>query len=264
MKLSLKTNLRLGLGLSLILLILSSLASYISINNLIKNATLVAHSNEVMNNLDNTLSFLKDAETGQRGFLLTGNRVFLEPYIGAKEKAMDSYTKVKNETIDNVYQQRKVDELKIILDMRLDIIEKTIKVKENGATVSESYLLDGKRYMDKLRLIIKEMRTEEKRLHTIRTANINTFSKFTPFLVVLAALFSLIITTFFYIRVSTDFNKRVLLQQKLEELNAETAIRIQLIDDIAGQISKGNYKTDRKSTRLNSSHSTLSRMPSSA
>ena len=95
MKLSLKTNLRLGLGLSLILLILSSLASYISISNLIKNAVLVAHSNDVMSNLDNTISFLKDAETGQRGYLLTGNKVFLEPYIGAKERTIDSYTKIK-------------------------------------------------------------------------------------------------------------------------------------------------------------------------
>ena len=66
MKLSLKTNLRLGLGLSLIILILSSLSSYISINNLIKSSDLVAHSNNIMNGLDNVISTLKDAETGQR------------------------------------------------------------------------------------------------------------------------------------------------------------------------------------------------------
>ena len=241
MKLSLKTNLRLGLGLSLILLIISSLASYISISNLIKNAVLVGHSNDVISNLNNTISFLKDAETGQRGYLLTGNKVFLEPYIGARERTIDSYTKIKNETTDNAYQQKKVDELKKILDTRLNIIEKTIRAKENGTVVYEGYLLEGKRYMDKVRVIIKEMQAEEKRLLTMRTANMNAFAGFTPFLIVLAAVLSLLITIFFYVKVSTDFNKRVSLQQKLEELNAETTKRIQLIDNIASQISKGNY-----------------------
>lgn len=242
MKLSLKTNLRLGLGLSLLLLILSSLASYVSIHNLIKNADLVSNSNGIINGLDNIISTLKDAETGQRGYLLTGNRVFLEPYFGTKEKVNVLYSKIKEETADNPYQQRKIDEIKEILDTRLNVIEKTIKVKENGATVSESYLLDGKRYMDKVRLTIKEMQTEEKRLLAIRTADMNTFAGYTPPLIIFAAFLSLIITIFFYRKVSTDFNQRIKLQQKLHEINEETAKRIELIENIAAQISKGNYQ----------------------
>ncbi len=243
MKLSLKTNLRLGLGLSLILLILSSLASYISISNLIRNADLVEHSNEVINGLDNAISNLKDAETGQRGYLLTGNKVFLEPYIGAKERVNELYAKIKKATIDNDFQQQKIDTLKGILDNRLTIIEKTIKVKENGATVSENYLLEGKTYMDKVRKIIKEMQAEEKRLLATRTADMNTFAGYTPFLIIFAAVLSLLITIFFYRKVSSDFNQRVKLQQKLQDLNDETAKRIQLIQNIAAQISKGNYSS---------------------
>ncbi|MEJ5993714.1 response regulator [Pedobacter sp. Du54] len=241
MKLSLKSNLRLGLGLSLILLILSSLASYISIRNLINNTDLVAHSNEVMNSLDNTISNLKDAETGQRGYLLTGNKVFLEPYYGSKDRINALYLNIKKETNDNPYQQRKIDTLKEILDTRLNIIEKTIKVKENGATVSEGYLIDGKIYMDKVRRIIIDMQTEEKRLLAERTADMNVFSRYTPILIIIAAILSLLITIFFYRKVSMDFNTRVALQQKLEELNAETAKRIQLIENIARQIASGNY-----------------------
>jgi CHASE3 domain sensor protein/HAMP domain-containing protein len=241
MKLSLKTNLRLGLGLSLILLILSSLASYISINNLIKNADLVAHSNNVINGLDNSISSLKDAETGQRGYLLTGNKVFLEPYIGAKERVNALYNQIKTETRDNAYQQRKIDTLKEILDSRLNIIERTIKVKESGATVSESYLLEGKTYMDKVRLVIKDMQGEEKRLLALRTGKMNTFAGYTPLLIIFAAILSLLITIFFYRKVSSDFNERVKLQEKLQLINDETANRIRVIQGIAGQISNGDY-----------------------
>ena len=105
MKLSLKSNLRLGLGLSLIILILSSLASYVSIRNLIKSSDLVASGNNVMSGLDNMMSTLKDAETSQRGYILTGNKVFLEPYIGADQKINSLYTSLNDETKDNILQQ---------------------------------------------------------------------------------------------------------------------------------------------------------------
>ncbi|SFH13179.1 response regulator [Pedobacter insulae] len=241
MQLSLKTNLRLGLGLSLILLILSSLASYVSINNLIKNAELVSQSNEIMNGLDNAISTLKDAETGQRGYLLTGNKVFLEPYIGASERVNALYNTIKEKTLENVFHQKKIDELKEILDSRLNIIEKTIKVKENGATVSEGYLLDGKVYMDKVRQIINDMQTEERRLLAARTTELNAFAGYTPVLIVFAALLSLLITLFFYRKVSKDFNQRIKLQKELQDANEETANRIQIIQTIAAQISKGDY-----------------------
>ncbi|RZJ81431.1 MAG: hypothetical protein EOO20_25175, partial [Chryseobacterium sp.] len=63
MQKSLKKNLRIGLGLSLLILFISSLASYISIRNLIASADLVAHSNDVITKTDAILSTLKDAET---------------------------------------------------------------------------------------------------------------------------------------------------------------------------------------------------------
>jgi signal transduction histidine kinase/DNA-binding response OmpR family regulator/CHASE3 domain sensor protein/HAMP domain-containing protein len=241
MKLSFKSNLRLGLGLSLIILILSSLASYISIRNLIKSSDLVAHSNSVISNLDNVISTLKDAETGQRGYLLTGSKVFLEPYIGANEKVNSLYNLVHEQTKDNPYQQRKLDELKEILDARFTVIDRTIVVKSKGASIAESYLLEGKIYMDKVRQIIKDMQTEEKRLLNLRTEELNAFSGYTPIFIILASVLSLIITIVFYRKVSNDYSERTLLQEKLVKVNKETARRIEAIQDIAREISSGNY-----------------------
>lgn len=243
MKLSLKSNLRLGLGLSLIILILSSSASYISIRNLINSSDLVSHSNEVISSLDNTISTLKDAETGQRGFLLTGNRVFLEPYVGAKDRVNGLFEQIKKETKDNPYQQRKLGELKEVLNSRLTIIDQTIESKKWGGVVLEASLLDGKNYMDNARQIVKDMQTEEKRLLDLRTSELNSFSSYTPLLIILAAVLSLVITIFFYRKVSADYNERIKLQDKLQLINEETENRIQVIQGIAYEISKGNYKT---------------------
>src|SRR5688572_11939735 len=101
MQKTLKNNLRIGLGLSLIILFISSFASYLSIQNLIKSSEMVSHSNLVMDNLDDIISTLKDAETGQRGYLLTNEEIFLDPYNGAKGKAIQLLDSVEKETKDN-------------------------------------------------------------------------------------------------------------------------------------------------------------------
>ncbi len=239
---SLKNNLRLGLGLSLFLLIISSVASYLSISSLIKSADLVSHSNEIMSGLDNSISTLKDAETGQRGYLLTGNPAFLEPYTGAKARVNALYHTINALTKDNAFQQRKLDAFKSLLDNRLNIIEETILTKKKGGKVSEADLLDGKIYMDKVRKIIGEMRVEENRILAASTSRMNSFANYTPLLVVLAAALALLITLFFYRKVSLDFNERVKLQHQLQEKSDEITNRIDAIQGIARQISSGNYK----------------------
>ncbi|MCX2478457.1 response regulator [Pedobacter sp. MC2016-15] len=242
MQKTLKNNLRIGLGLSLLLLFISSLASYISITNLVKSSKMVSHSNEVITNLEEIISALKDAETGQRGYLLTSDKLFLEPYTGAKTRAVAILDNLTEQTADNVFQQQSLKKLRIIVENRLNIIEKTIVLKGAGGTVSIGDLLTGKEYMDDARTVIKAMENEEKTLLARRTADQNKLAGYTPALIIFAAFLAIVITFFFYRRVSTDFNARLLLQQELQDKNDEIDHRIEVIRDIAGQISEGNYQ----------------------
>ncbi|TKC04996.1 response regulator [Pedobacter frigoris] len=241
-EISLRNNLRIGLGVSLLILFISSLASYLSIKNLISSADMVAHSNQVMNNLDGIISTLKDAETGQRGYLLTGENTFLEPYQGAKEKALDLLGNVAIETQDNPFQQQDTKKLQAIIEERLNILENTVTIKRRGGNVSVAELLNGKVYMDKARALIKKMQTEERRLLEERTVSMNKFAGYTPVLILIAAALAILITYFFYRRVSSDFNKRLALQRELQEKNEEIDNRIEVIQGIAGQISNGDYQ----------------------
>jgi len=242
MQKTLKNNLRIGLGLSLLLLFISSLASLISISNLVKSSKMVSHSNQVITNLDEIMSTLKDAETGQRGYLLTGDDIFLQPYTGARKAAVDLLDEAEQQTDDNPVQQANIKKLRTIIETRLVIIEKTITVKKNGGSVSVGDLLTGKEYMDNARNVIQAMKTEERRLLDTRTADQNKLAGYTPMLIVLAAVLAILITIFFYRKVSSDFNKRVLLQKELQDKNEETDNRIQVIRGIAEQISDGDYQ----------------------
>lgn len=242
MKLTLKNNLRIGLGISLLLLIVSSTASYISIKNLIKSADLVVESNAIINDVDNVVSMLKDAETGQRGFLLTGNTVFLDPYDKSIKRTDSLFSRVNLATKNNAFEQQKLQELRNIIDKRMEILLSTIQTKKNKGAILESALLEGKRYMDDARQIIREIRNEENRSLAEKTKEMNSLAGFSPFLIIFAAMLSVLSTVFFYRKVSSEFNERVTLFQQLQQLNDDTAKRIDTIKSIAHQISTGNYK----------------------
>lgn len=242
MQKTLKNNLRIGLGLSLLLLFISSLASYVSISNLIKSSKMVSHSNRVITNLEEIMSTLKDAETGQRGYLLTNDTLFLHPYTGAKKQAVELLNKVTRLTADNPVQQMNAKKLRVIIESRLDIIEKTIEIKQAGGAVNIGDLLTGKEYMDNARQVIKSMETEETTLLGLRTADQNKLAGYTPALIIFAAFLAILITVFFYRKVSSDFNERVKLQQELQDKNDEIDHRIEVIQGIAGQISSGDYQ----------------------
>jgi signal transduction histidine kinase/DNA-binding response OmpR family regulator/CHASE3 domain sensor protein len=241
-KKQIKNNLRIGLGLSLLILFITSLASYLSINSLIKSAEMVKHSNQVMAKLENVVSALTDAETGQRGFLLTSDKDFLEPYTGAKQRALGLLDEIRTETRDNEFQQRNVQKLKEIINGRLDIIKRTIEDKERGRAIGVSELINGKSYMDSARDLIKVMKGEEERLLDLRTANMNKLAGYTPSLIILAALLAIIITIFFYRKVSYDFDTRTRLQKELQDQKEEMESRIATIQGVANRISGGDYQ----------------------
>lgn len=241
MKTTLKNNLRLGLGLSLIILFISSLASYVSISNLIKSTELVKHSDEVILNVEGVISTLKDAETGQRGYLLTGNKIFLEPYNGASDKALKALTDIEVETKDNPAQQKDIAELRNIMTQRMNIIKSTIEIKSLGGQVDPTVLFQGKTYMDQARAVVNRMVKEERRLLDVRTIELNKLTSYTPMLILIAAVLAILITLFFYRKVSVDFDERVGLQKEIEDKKYEMEKRIAAIKEIAQQISNGNY-----------------------
>lgn len=81
-------NLVTGFGLALLILLITSIISYISIHTLLKSMDEVTASHRLIQDLEGIMSGLKDAETGQRGYLITDDVDFLEDYNGASERVM--------------------------------------------------------------------------------------------------------------------------------------------------------------------------------
>src|SRR5579863_7613158 len=98
-------------GLALAALIIVGSVSYDSTSRLIDSANWVTHTHQVLNGLDELLGIMKDAETGQRGYLITGEERYLGPYQGTRGAADQKLAQLRRLTSDNPIQQQRLNGL---------------------------------------------------------------------------------------------------------------------------------------------------------
>ncbi len=198
-------NLQIGFGLSLLILIVTSVASFSSIVNLLDSAQWVDHTDSVIIKLDNVLSVLKDAESGQRGYLLTGDSSFLLPVNNAREKISATIDSIGSMTSDNPNQIANIKSLRELVFQPLVILQQITDQKKSDNIFSRDDLQKGRDEMRQARLVIQRMLEEEHRLMAIRSEKVRKYSGYTPALIIMAAILSILITLFFYWRVHKDF-----------------------------------------------------------
>lgn len=161
-----------GFALALGVLLLLGVVSYQTTTQLNQSNGWVKHTYEVLLTLEKVLSLLQDSETGQRGYLITGERRYLEPYEAAQGKIPGEIAHLKELTADNSGQQARIQNLVNQVQIKLDFIKEVIEVRNaKGFEPSQKLVATdrGKQAMDTIRKIIAEMEEEETRLMKERT-----------------------------------------------------------------------------------------------
>jgi methyl-accepting chemotaxis protein len=156
-----------GFVLSCILLAIIGSIAYREIASLVNTSHKVSHTYQVLESSGNLLSRLKDAETGQRGYVITGNETFLEPY----KEEIDNIPRVVRElrglTADSPNQQKRLDAAEPIIAAKFAELKQTIDMRRTLGFASTQKVINagaGKRYMDELRQLISQMKDEEQDL----------------------------------------------------------------------------------------------------
>jgi signal transduction histidine kinase/DNA-binding response OmpR family regulator/CHASE3 domain sensor protein len=237
-----KRNLIISTTVSILILTLSSVASYMSIQRLMGSNKLVNHTHEVIYNLNSAQFRMTDDQNSMRGFLITGRESFLEKYKGSEAQTNIYLDNLETLTSDNSQQQATLKIIRTATDEFYRYVDKRIKnKKENGITVAAD-LERGKRLMDELRGYFKRMEGRETGLLKQRIDDSATYGVYTSILIIVAALIAILISSVFFARILKDYKVRLALQQELEAKEKETAERIDLISNVATQIEAGNYK----------------------
>ena len=184
-------GLAIGAGSLVILLVFSAGLGYWNTLRLRENDAWVAHTNEVLDALDAVLSTMKDSETGQRGYLITGDDRYLEPYNAAVATIETSVQRVKHLTEDNPRQQARIPLLEEQVSAELKELDRTIALRKKDPEAARQLVLtgEGKKVMDAIRVQVQSMEQEERDLLVARERK----SRQSYLVSVLATLFTLVL-----------------------------------------------------------------------
>jgi methyl-accepting chemotaxis protein len=161
-----------GFGVPLLILLIVGGIAYRSTNTLIETSRQVAHTLIVLEEVEGVLSAMKDAETGERGYIITGEDAFLEPYHGGLARVQDRIKRIGELAADNPNQQRRLDALKPLIASKLNEVKVRIDTRrKSGFKAAADIVLggEGKKTMDDVRSVITEMKNEENALLKQRT-----------------------------------------------------------------------------------------------
>lgn len=158
---------------SAIVAVIVGLVTLVTVDRLRESRALVRHTLEVLGRAEALMGSVSDAETGQRGYLLTNDERYLAPYRAGLSALDQDTTALRALTRDNANQQQRLDALSSILASRFRELERTIGLQKSGqasAAVDMVRVGAGKAAMDSIRRIMGAINDEERRLYESREA----------------------------------------------------------------------------------------------
>lgn len=191
-----------GVAIIMALLFVNAIISYLNTRQLVYNNRWVQHTFEVISELDLTLSQLKDVETGQRGYLITHDPAYLEPYKLASAAVSAHIDRLAALTRDNEYQQHLIPQLRQLAMERLNLARENVELEQAGRhadAIGSVVNKVGKSKMDQVRDLVGEMRREEERLLRERTANSQQSLRRTIVSFIVATFIALIFVLVYYL-----------------------------------------------------------------
>ncbi|HEV2247145.1 MAG TPA: CHASE3 domain-containing protein [Terriglobia bacterium] len=198
MKWTIGTKIGGGYALALAILAVIGFVSYRSTTRFIGSAEWVEHTHQVLQKLEALVSSLKDAETGQRGYLITGEERYLEPYRSANEAVDQMLKDLRKLAADNPSQQQRLDALEPLITSKFSELKETIDLRKNKGfqAVLQVVVTDrGKKAMDDIRKVVSDMENGENELLKQRSDEEKTRAQSTEFTIIFGTLLSLGILT---------------------------------------------------------------------
>jgi signal transduction histidine kinase len=189
----------------------------------------VTHTHLVLEELDALRSNLIDAETGQRGFILTGDPPYLDPYTDALGHVQQSMKSVRELTSDNPVQQSNVDRLEPIVAAKLAELKALIEIRKRTTLDTAAQGVregSGKLYMDRIRTVIADMTEEEHRLLADRMREANASSARAAAVIVIGNALALFFLSVAGIVIFQEMGQRSRAEQEVRSLNTDLERRV--------------------------------------
>ncbi|MEH2251060.1 response regulator [Nostoc sp.] len=243
-----------GFGLASAILVLIGVISYQNTRILIDTKNQVQKTQEKINKLEELLSDMKDAETGQRGYILTGQESYLEPYQAVVGNIDQKIVELKDLITDQPSQQKQFATLESLIAAKLAILKRTIYLRHNQGFEAALQIIQtnqGKYLMDDIRKVIHQIENQEKRLLQQQSQAAKASANKTLLTLAIAIFLSFLILAIVYYFISREVRERKLTEETLnQERNfisavLDTASALVIVIDTEGQIVRFNQACEQ-------------------
>lgn len=220
------------LGFVLILFSIS-LLTYKNLNNYVNEVKSIRHSNKVLRMLEIVLSTIKDAETGHRGYQLTRDTAYLQPYYNSLKTLPGELKSLDSLARNNILQIKKVDTLLQLTNNQFAIISKILANAQRSTLYMDRYESDllqaGRKNMHEIRQVAKRIREAEEIIFKSKESSETDFRNIAPIYLLTYGLIVLAGISFMFSRVLDGLEKKKIAEDKLKDniqaLRSEVGIR---------------------------------------
>ncbi len=232
-----------GFGVILVLTAIGSFISKSATDSLVDSVTLLNHTYSVKFYLKEIEKNLVDAETGQRGFIITNKSDYLQPYNNAINKVKDNIKELTNKVSDNEKQTQNLDNLENSVQEKFQELAETITLKQSGKQQELLALIisdKGKKLMDVIRdkldkmLQIEEQLLEERQKQASQVQAFANFINLANFfcILIVAIIVSLVIIRILSFSLSRSLQSAFSIAERVSAGDLTTQIEVTTDDEI--------------------------------
>ncbi len=220
-------------GFSVSLLLAIGLIAYRNTHAWMANRDEVIAVRENILDYERLLSALKDSETGQRGYILTGDSVYLRPYMHSVDSLRAISSRLQNNPGKDLLTVQTEARINDLIGRRLSILDNTLRKyndlrRTSPATASNAlYFGQGRQLMDNLRLEIKQLQSYHLQLLSLRTRDLDVSSRRVVRAQIGFAVAGILLLLWAFILLTQEMKKRQQALKELEQANNTLEMRVQ-------------------------------------
>ena len=238
------------IGFAVVVTVLAAVGAtwYRGTTRYVQDTRWVQHTYDVIDALDDLLGVAKDAELGERGYLITGDTSYLRTYNDVLGLVAPALVRVRALTSDNPVERARVPVLERALAERLGILERVVALRRGGQQAAAIALVQagsGKRAMDEVRRIVATMRRDESQLLVARSQRFRQSERNTFFISAAALLLVLVVLIVLYYFGRVEITER---------LRAEREARISTREALEARMAAERALEARSQFLANMSH----------
>ena len=231
--------------LAIFILVFTSGITYKHTVTIAESTEILVHSYKIQVQLEQLESCVKDAETGERGYIITLDSSFLEPYSSALEEYKEPLFSLQYLTSENQQQQKNLDSLIQLVNLRFALLKGSLSISSKigyDKNLLGANMIKGKKVMDSIRSQINKMVDLEIENFNEHQNSYNLEISFTPIFTLSLFIVTMIFLFFSYLKIDRDLFVQKRTNEKLM-ISVESIKHAEIIGEFG--ISQWDIKTGK-------------------